>query len=50
MLISNIIEKQKDNLKFLGKTDKNLDFITAVFKLRLLKILGLKIYILIIQS
>ena len=25
MLFSNIIEKQKDNLKFLGKTDKNLD-------------------------
>ena len=25
MLLTNIIEKQKDNLKFLGKTDKNLD-------------------------
>ena len=25
MLLTNIIEKQKENLKFLGKTDKNLD-------------------------
>ena len=25
MLLSNVMEKQKENLKFLGKTDKNLD-------------------------
>ena len=31
MLITSIIEKQKENLKFLGKTDKNLDIIIRMF-------------------
>lgn len=30
MLLTNIIEKQKDNLNFLGKTDKNLDLILRI--------------------
>lgn len=30
MLLTNIIEEQKDNLNFLGKTDKNLDLILRI--------------------
>ena len=30
MLLANIIEKQKENLNFLGKTDKNLDLMTRM--------------------
>ena len=30
MLLTNIIEKQKENLKFLGKTDKNLELILRI--------------------
>ena len=30
MLLTSIIEKQKENLNFLGKTDKNLDLITRM--------------------
>lgn len=30
MLLADIIEKQKDNLNFLGKTDKNLDLIIRI--------------------
>ena len=32
MIIYDILRKEKDNLKFLGKSDKNIDLVASMIK------------------